>query len=240
MNLHFTYLLIDLGCFLIPFLFSFGKRVNFYKSWSLLLPGMLLTAAIFIAWDTAFVGKGVWWFNDQYTLGFHIFGLPLEAILFFIAMPYAYTFITMGYDFYRPPAEGLKNSWMGTLQLAGMLIIYGLVNYKRAYSLTAFAGCGFGLILAWFFRRKNPLFFADRFLVAYSLCLFPFFLVNALLCYIPVVFYNDAENVGFRLLNIPIENVFYGMLLALGNVWGLYYFRSRKMLAVQKNLGPEE
>lgn len=231
MNWHYTYLLILLGSLLGPLLFSFDKRVYFYKSWLHLLPGMLLSAALFIAWDAAYTDMGVWWFNDHFTLGLRILGLPLEEWMFFIVVPYACIFVALCYDYYRPPAENSQNSWTHTLQLAAMLIIFGLINYKRAYSLTAFAGCGLGLILAYLFRKKNPLFNADRFLMQYTFCLIPFFVVNGLLTYIPVVLYNDAENIGFRLFTIPIEDVFYGMLLVLGNVWGLYYFRSRNFIA---------
>ena len=71
--------------------------------------------------------------------------------------------------------------------------------------------------MLYLFRRKNS-FRADAFLVSYLISLIPFFAVNGLLTSIPVVIYNDAENLGVRLGTIPFEDVFYGMLLMLGNI----------------------
>jgi lycopene cyclase domain-containing protein len=42
--------------------------------------------------------------------------------------------------------------------------------------------------------------------------------VNGFLTAIPVVLYNDEENVGIRLYSIPLEDVFYGMLLLFMNI----------------------
>ncbi|HMW27388.1 MAG TPA: lycopene cyclase domain-containing protein, partial [Ferruginibacter sp.] len=56
------------------------------------------------------------------------------------------------------------------------------------------------------------------FLVSYLVCLVPFLIVNGFLTALPVVRYNDVENLGIRIHTIPFEDSFYGMLLVLMNI----------------------
>lgn len=229
MNAHYTYLAIDAATIAGPLALSFDRRVAFYKQWKYLWLPMLITAAVFIAWDALFTAQGVWWFSEAYTLPYRIAGLPVEEWLFFIVVPYACCFVAGCMDVYFPRKGGGDTGWTALVMLAVALLIFAGLNYRRAYTCWACGGCGLALTLAWVLRIKNPLFFADRFLLAYGICLFPFLLVNGLLTALPVVLYNDAENIGVRIYTIPAEDVFYGMLLVLGNVWGMRRMQSRRI-----------
>ena len=58
--------------------------------------------------------------------------------------------------------------------------------------------------------------------MVYSVLLLPFFIVNGILTGTgldsPVVWYNDNENLGLRVLTIPVEDIFYGMELIFLNL----------------------
>jgi lycopene cyclase domain-containing protein len=63
------------------------------------------------------------------------------------------------------------------------------------------------------------------FFFSYLVMLIPFFIVNGILTGTgleePVVWYKPEEIAGIRMLTIPVEDVFFGMLLILLNVAGL-------------------
>ena len=65
-------------------------------------------------------------------------------------------------------------------------------------------------------------------MVSYAVMLIPFLIVNGFLTAIPVVLYNDAENLGIRIYTIPFEDVFYGMLLILLNVITYELLKNKK------------
>lgn len=71
-----------------PFILSFSKKMDFYKHPSRLVLSILLPFILFTIWDIFVTARGHWSFNPLYTVGFKIFGLPIEEILFFIVIPF--------------------------------------------------------------------------------------------------------------------------------------------------------
>lgn len=218
MSVHYTYLLIDLLSILFPLLFSFDKRISFYRYWRWLLPGLIITGGFFIAWDVLFTQQGVWSFNDQYIIGLKFFGLPLEEWLFFLAIPYSCVFVYQCLQYYMPGLDDKNWGWKLTRPLGILLLITGLVFTQKAYTFTSFSICGFVLILLHAYRSRLTYLNIERFYVSYLFSLIPFFIVNGLLTSLPVVLYNNKENLGVRMYTIPIEDTFYGLLLLLGNI----------------------
>ena len=75
---------------------------------------------------------------------------------------------------------------------------------------------------------KKP--YWSRLILAFLVILVPFFIVNGILIGAgleePVVWYNNAENLGIRLLTIPVEDTIIGFLLIGSNIT-LYEFFKR-------------
>tara|TARA_R110001583_G_scaffold10179_8_gene47354 strand:- start:1591 stop:2292 length:702 start_codon:yes stop_codon:yes gene_type:complete len=206
----YLYLLINIASFLVPFIYSFEKKMNFIKWWKPVFLSILIVAIPFLIWDITFTKYEVWGFNPAYYLGITIFGLPLEEILFFICIPYAsiFTHYALLYFF---PAFKLSNKVtqiiLNILLIVSVIVI--LLNYPKAYTTVDFVL--FGLLMLYSLVVKDKII--NRFFITFLLILIPFFLVNGLLTgsfiHQEVVWYNNTENLGIRIGTVPIEDAFY-------------------------------
>lgn len=219
MNPKFLYLSLDFISILFPFLFSFYSKANFSKKWKYLWVAILLPAALFIVWDEFFTQMGVWGFNEQYLSGIYVGSLPLEEILFFICIPYACVFTYEALN-YLVKKDYLKSSQksISVVLITGSLTL-GFMNLDKWYTSVTFISLALFLAMLQFVWKADYL---GRFYFSYLFILIPFFLVNGVLTGSgiddPVVWYNDAENLGIRMGTIPVEDTFYGMLLIAMNV----------------------
>ncbi len=179
---------------------------------------MLLPAIGYIAWDIFFTSKSVWSFNNEYIIGIKLVNLPVEEVLFFFVVPYCCLFI---YECIGAYFSGLKIKAFGNTVLkllALLLFITGIIFYNRYYTAWAFIFTALFIALIYLLRNYFRSFNATVFVIAYIIILIPFLLVNGFLTALPVVLYNNAENLSIRLYTIPVEDIFYGMLLILLNV----------------------
>lgn len=215
MNPHFTYFLILGAAVTGPLFLSFDKKVSFYKKWKYLFPAMLIPCLLYILWDIYFTAKGVWWFNETYITGIKIVNLPLEEVLFFFIVPYCCLFI---YECVRCYFPSLKNKHQADtiLQLLSVILfIAGIIFHDRYYTSWTFILNAVFIAAIYIFRKFFKAFDATSFLISYLIMLLPFLIVNGFLTAIPIVLYQDTENLGFRIYSIPFEDIFYGMLLVL-------------------------
>lgn len=218
MNHHYTYFLILAGSIAGPLVLSFDKKVAFYKKWKYVFPSMILPALLYIAWDIYFTSKGVWSFNEAYVTGIKIINLPVEEVLFFFVIPYCCIFIYECVKVYFPNLKNSKVADSILKLLAAVLFITGCVFYNRYYTSWTFIFSALFIVSVYCFIKIFKFFNVSLFLVSYSIMLIPFLIVNGFLTSIPVVLYNDSENLGIRIFTIPFEDVFYGMLLVLMTV----------------------
>ncbi|RKR81656.1 lycopene cyclase domain-containing protein [Mucilaginibacter gracilis] len=222
---HYAYLFINIATVFFPIVLSFDKRVAFYKSWKFIWPGMAITGFIFLAWDILFTLNGVWSFNPNYILGLSIAGLPLEEVLFFLTVPFACIFIYQCLNYYVKwkPADFIVGV------MCSATVVYSLLNccfnYHKLYTLVTFGTLAPLLIYIQFVLRAKWL---NRFFMAYAVTLIPFYIVNGILTGVPIVLYNNAQNLGTRVGTIPLEDHFYLMALLLMNIAFFEYYRKGK------------
>jgi lycopene cyclase domain-containing protein len=69
--------------FLFPLIFSFDAKLGLYKHRGALWFAIVGMSFTFWIWDVMAAARGHWWFSDQYTVGIHWLGLPVEEWLFF-------------------------------------------------------------------------------------------------------------------------------------------------------------
>ncbi len=217
--MNLTYLYINLGAFLIPFIFSFHPKIKFHKTWKPFWLACILTAAFFVAWDILYTHIGVWGFNSDYLTGFTLVNLPIEEVLFFICIPYSCLFTYHCFKVLMVPDYWLNIEKYITSSLITISVLLIVFFYEQLYTVATFSLL---LILLILFKYIFQPPWLSRFYFTYFVLLIPFFIVNGLLTGTgldaPVVLYDDAQNLGIRILSIPVEDIFYGMTLILINV----------------------
>lgn len=227
MDKQLTYLLINILTCFFPIVLSFDKKVHFYQKWKFIFPGLLISGALYLIWDYIFTIQNVWSFNPSYILGIKFFDLPLEEILFFITVPFACIFIYECLKVYFNPKITQEISRGITYILIIACIILIFFFYDRLYSFINFST----LLIILIYTLVKPIKLnMGQFYLAYLVSLVPFYIVNGILTSIPIVLYNNTENMGLRVGSIPFEDHFYSMSLILLNLIFFEYFRSRNKI----------
>lgn len=228
MSEKYTYLLVDFLCIIFPLVFSFTAKFDFYRHWKSFAIPCLLVALFFIIWDIIFTYFGVWSFSDKYTIGVKVGNLPIEEVLFFICIPYACGFSYYCFKkYFKFEKLNVFTRWFYVI-LSVVLLVVGFLNITKLYTSVTFILLSV-VLLYLVYRKVNYL---NVFFICYLFILIPFFISNGILTgsFIDrvVVSYNENHNLGIRILTIPFEDAFYGMLLLLLNTVGFEYFYSRK------------
>jgi lycopene cyclase domain-containing protein len=166
----------------------------------------------FLTWDHYFTKWGVWSFNPEYVTGIYLAGMPVEEWMFFLFIPYSCLFIYHCLNLFlghrqweriAPVISGAVVIICTGLMIAGVNRFY---TFSTAFFLAVF------ILLMMIYRHS---YWMGRFYRAYLVSKIPFLLVNGLLTALPVVMYNDNENLGTRIYTIPVEDVFYSMLMLM-------------------------
>lgn len=224
-----TYLLVNFFTIIICFIFSFDKRLYFYKYFSSYLKSSLIVGIPFILWDAWFNKLGVWWFNDTYLIGVRLLGLPIEEILFFFCIPFSCTFtyycINKFFDL------RWTNAWNNIIVFVTTIVcvVIAMLHHDKMYTLVTCIVTTATVLYLHFISKKE---FIGQASLLYTLLMLGFFPVNGVLTGTglesPIVNYNPEEFLGIRMGTIPIEDAVYGYSQFL---WIIYFF-----LLFSKNL----
>ena len=171
---------------------------------------------------------GVWGFSSKHHLDVLFSGLPLEEILFFYAIPFCclFSYFVFKNNVSIKPLEIPAKVYM-LLAFGFLLLSYLFID--KAYTLSV---CIFTAAIL-FILAYNPQPWFSVFLFSFILIsLGPFLLVNGVLTGLldsvsPPVWYNDAENLGIRLMTIPVEDFFYSFSLLFSCTY-IFEFLERK------------
>ncbi|MFM7725000.1 MAG: lycopene cyclase domain-containing protein [Bacteroidota bacterium] len=227
---YYGYIL--LFSFLGPLCVSFDKKVAYYKSIPRLIAPLLIVSGLFLVWDQWFTVKGVWGFNPEYVAGIYLGKLPLEEALFFAVVPYNCIFIYEVVGAYFTPRN---NAFLNQF----FFLIFGLLGaillIKTPMGWYPYTAVTLSLILAFSLVILSPKWLS-QFVLTYLICLIPFLVVNGLLTGAatenPVVWYNEQEFSSWRIITIPVEDLFYNFDLLVGFV--LLFEFQRERLAPRK------
>ncbi len=207
------YTTIDLGVLALPLALSFDRKVAFWRQWPEVFAAIAAVVVVFGAWDAWMAARGIWMFNPEHAGTWRFLHLPLGEWLFFVCVPYACLFVLACVRAYFSDRE-----WGGSLgaytAAATGLFVAAWGFRERAYTATVLLATGFALLGL---KRLTPRNLRSRnFWAGLGLTYLPFLVANGVLTGLPIVLYDDAENLGIRVGSIPLEDFFFSFaMLAL-------------------------
>jgi len=224
--MHYTYLLINFFTVIICFIFSFHPKIKFNRYFAAFFKAAFIVAVVFICWDIWFTKRGVWWFNDDYLLGFRLYNLPIEEILFFFCIPFSCIFTYFCLDkFFRPDWKPLPEKIFVIISIISAVII-AVCFYDKIYTLVTFLSTAATMFMLYFVFKARWIGKAS---LIYLLLMPGFLVVNGILTGTglpsPIVNYNPDDFMGIRMLTIPVEDTVYGYEMIL---WNIYLFQKFK------------
>lgn len=211
-----------------PFALSFDKKVHFYTYFPSLFKSILPVSTLFIFWDILFTEKSIWGFTAEYISSIKIANLPLEEVLFFILVPFACLFIYEVSKSYFPNlnvSKVIKPFNYLFIGLGLVLISKGIGNWYTCSAVTT------GILLVLIFGIILKKSWYGWFVVSFLIALIPFLIVNGILTGAttpkPIVWYSENHIVGWRIITIPVEDLYYNLSLLLPITAIFEYFKKK-------------
>jgi len=227
MSLYFEVLLFS---FIIPFIFSFHKKIKFYKFFKQIVATLLITSFFFIIWDIYFTKIGVWGFGKTYHSSIMFSNLPLEEVLFFLIIPFVCVFTYFVFSEHKVFNLHVNNTFLKLI--CCLLILLAFLFYNNAYTISVITLTTLILVYIIYYKPKWIGYFFSMYLIVH---IFPFIIVNGILTggitggplENPPVWYNPNEILGIRFWTIPVEDFLYSFILLFLNTSLFEYIRKK-------------
>ncbi|MCW3978019.1 MAG: lycopene cyclase domain-containing protein [Candidatus Bathyarchaeota archaeon] len=198
------YFYLNLVIIAFPLVFSFERRLKFYRKFKPLLIAIVLVGCVFVGWDVLATHRGHWSFNPSYVTEIPLLGLPLEEILFFVTVPYSCLFVF----------ESIRK-FLGDSRLfspsrrffagAGLLVAVSSTGFLyKEYTFLAILSVGLTIFLVSITNIK--IFSSRAYWIYIIVTLFLFLIFNYLLTSLPVVEYSPLAISNILVTTIPIED----------------------------------
>lgn len=217
------YLILNVLIISVPLLFSFEKKIFFFKKFRSYLFSISIVSVVYIVWDIIATARGDWSFNSNYLLGINIFNLPIEEVLFFITVPYACLFIYETVKFYLPEKiVKLPNMFYDVVSV--LIILIAIIFVNQDYTFTVLLFSVLFLVCTRVFQFE--LLHSSNYWLTLAITYIPFIIVNYILTSTPIVSYSDNAIWGLRITTIPVEDFFYSFSMI--SWWIFFYNLSEK------------
>lgn len=223
--MNLGYLLFNLIVVLYPLIKITEKHIKYYKKLKFLLSGYLLVSIPHIIWDVFATANGDWSFNQSYIIGFKIFNLPIEELMFFFTVPFSCMFVYESVVFLFKDKKTNIN-YIIFLLIGLISSLLAILNFNLAYTratFIAFAILNFGIYII-----KPKIFEYKNTYITILIYKILFLLANTYLTAIPIVLYSSNAILNIRIGTIPVEDVFFNFSFLVWFLIVYTHFKNKK------------
>lgn len=209
------YLLFNIIVFFSPILSKiFLPQITRLPKIKPLAFSILMVAVFYVTIDNI-VTDYFWSFNEKYILGFKIFKLPIEEILFFFTVPFSTLFLWENWKRLFDRKSKLQinpNIILITLTILAIFFIFSKMHYSTMVIFLII------LSFAALLKFTPSLVFRYDFwgftaVVSLLTLIFNFYLTAR-----PVVLYANQFKTNIMILTIPIEDFLFGLSMIILNL----------------------
>ena len=223
----YTFLLLNLVLVLIPFVLALDKKVFIGEHLRNMIFSSLIVTVFFSEIAVSLTKLKAWSFNFSYLTGISYREVPLDIYLFIFAFSFAGLGIYNYLNYKFPKNHLQKYSLTVSHLLMGVCIAMLFFAYEKWYTAITFASL---LLLLIGVEYINTYRFMYKFYRAFVVLLIPFFGCYWMICNLPIIQFEQKENVNFDLAKIPFESYFFTLAMFLFSVYLLEVFKNRKKI----------